>query len=131
MGGYVGHQPGGYVPRGRGLADRELPRRRDPHDRPGVVRVEQGASRRTAVEVPGWSKALMALAVATVLVVAWRWAARVGLRRAGPRRRRLRADRRRRGHCSCSRRILSPQYVLWFVPFAAIATAAGIARSAP
>ena len=45
---------------------------------PKSSRVEQGAWR-TAVGVPGWSKVLMGLAVATVLVVAWRWAARVGI----------------------------------------------------
>jgi len=90
---------------------------------PTSSRVEQGAWR-TAVGVPGWSKALMALAVATVVVVAWRWAARVGI--AG---RDLAVD----AYAPIAvvvamlvfAPILSPQYVLWFVPFAAIATAAG------
>ena len=87
---------------------------------PASSHVEQGAWR-TSVGVPGWSKVVMAAAVLTVLVVAWRWAARAGAELAvdayapvavvvamlvfGP--------------------ILSPQYVLWFLPFAAIAAARG------
>jgi hypothetical protein len=94
---------------------------------PGVVlhmldpegsRVEQGAWR-TAAEVPGWSKVVMALAVAAVFVMAWRWAAMA------------RASRRELAIDALAplavilamlvfAPILSPQYVLWFLPFAAI-----------
>ena len=37
VGRHVGARPGGHLPRGERLADRELPRGRHPHDRPGLV----------------------------------------------------------------------------------------------
>jgi hypothetical protein len=91
---------------------------------PSASRVEQGAWR-TAAAVPGWAKLAMALATIAVLVAAWRWAARAA---SGP-----------LGQVALDAYapvavvvamlvfapILSPQYVLWFLPFAAVATAAG------
>jgi hypothetical protein len=90
---------------------------------PASSRVEQGAWR-TAVGVPGWAKAVMALAVLTVLVLAWAWSAR-----ASTSRRELALDAYAPVAVVVAMLvfapILSPQYVLWFLPFAAIATAAG------
>jgi hypothetical protein len=90
---------------------------------PSSSRVEQGAWR-TAVGVPGWAKVLMAVAVLSVLVVAWAWSAR-----AAPSRRELAVDAYAPVAVVVAMLvfapILSPQYVLWFVPFAAIAAAAG------
>jgi hypothetical protein len=67
---------------------------------------------------------LMGLAVVTVLVVAWRWSAR-----ATASWRELAIDAYAPVAVVVAMLvfapILSPQYVLWFVPFAAIATAAG------
>jgi hypothetical protein len=90
---------------------------------PSSSRVEQGAWR-TAVGVPGWSKVVMVLAVVTVLVLAWTWSAR-----AAASWRELALDAYAPVAVVVAMLvfapILSPQYVLWFVPFAAIATAAG------
>jgi len=90
---------------------------------PGSSHVEQGAWR-TAVGVPGWAKVAMALAVLVVLVVAWTWSAR-----AAPSRQELALDAYAPLVVVVAMLvfapILSPQYVLWFVPFAAIATARG------
>lgn len=90
---------------------------------PASSRVEQGAWR-TAVGVPGWAKVLMGLAVATVLVVAWLWSSR-----AAPAFRERAVDAYAPVAVIVAMLvfapILSPQYVLWFLPFAAIATAAG------
>jgi hypothetical protein len=90
---------------------------------PDASRVEQGAWR-TAVEVPGWAKVAMLAATAAVVVIAWRWAARA-----------LGAAREMAIDAYAPLAavlamlvfapIVSPQYVLWFVPFAAIAAAAG------
>ena len=90
---------------------------------PGASRVEQGAWR-TAASVPGWAKVAMAVAVGLVVVRAWTWAAR-----AAAARRELAVD----AYAPLAALmallvfapIISPQYVLWFVPFAAIAAAAG------
>lgn len=90
---------------------------------PGSSRVEQGAWR-TAVGVPGWAKVLMGLAVVIVLVTAWRWSSRAA---------RVSRDLTVDAYAPVAvivamlvfAPILSPQYVLWFLPFAAIATAAG------
>ena len=94
---------------------------------PSSSRVEQGAWR-TAVGVPGWSKLVMVLAVVTVLATAWRWAARATAS-PSPCWRELALDAYAPVAVVVSMLvfapILSPQYVLWFVPFAAIATAAG------
>lgn len=90
---------------------------------PASSRVEQGAWR-TAIGVPGWAKAVMALAVLLVAVVAWAWSAR-----AAASRRELAIDAYAPVAVVVAMLvfapILSPQYVLWFLPFAAIATAAG------
>lgn len=90
---------------------------------PGSSRVEQGAWR-TAVGVPGWAKVVMGLAVVIVLVTAWRWSSRAA--RAS---RDLTVDAYAPVAVIVAMLvfapILSPQYVLWFLPFAAIATTAG------
>jgi hypothetical protein len=85
--------------------------------------VEQGAWR-TAAEVPGWSKVVMLAAMATVVAIAWSWAGRT---REGARS--LGVDAYAPIAATLAMLvfapILSPQYILWFVPFAAIAAAAG------
>ncbi len=90
---------------------------------PGASRVEQGAWR-TAVEVPGWAKAVMGLAMLAAVTCAWRWAARS----AAPTRA-LAVEAYAPVAAVVATLlfapILSPQYVLWFLPFAAIAAAAG------
>jgi hypothetical protein len=90
---------------------------------PSSSRVEQGAWR-TAVGVPAWAKVLMTLAVVTVLGLAWLWSSRAAT--AG-------REQAIDAYAPVAvvvamlvfAPILSPQYVLWFLPFAAIATAAG------
>lgn len=90
---------------------------------PSGSTVEQGAWR-TAADVPGWSKVVMLAAAVAVVALAWRWASRV----SGSRR-----DLAVDAYAPLAAvlamlvfaPILSPQYVLWFVPFAAIAAAAG------
>ena len=90
---------------------------------PASSRVEQGAWR-TAVGVPAWAKALMGLAVVSVLVLAWLWSSRATTALRG-----LAVDAYAPVAVVVAMLvfapILSPQYVLWFLPFAAIATAAG------
>jgi len=90
---------------------------------PGSSRVEQGAWR-TEVAVPGWSKVLMGVAVVAVAAAAWRLAAR-----STGHRRELAVDAYAPLAAVVAMivlaPILSPQYVLWLVPFAAIAAAAG------
>jgi hypothetical protein len=85
--------------------------------------VEQGAWR-TAAEAPGWSKVVMLGAIAVVVALAWSWAAR-----ASDRDQELAIDAYAPLAAVLAMLvfapILSPQYVLWFVPFAAIAAAAG------
>jgi len=90
---------------------------------PAASRVEQGAWR-TAVEVPGWAKVAMAVAVLTVVVLAW-----LGATRASGAARELAVDAYAPLAAVVAMLvfapILSPQYVLWFVPFAAVAAARG------
>ena len=90
---------------------------------PGGSKVEQGAWR-TAAEVPGWSKVVMLGAMAVVVALAWLWASRAR-QEARP----LAVDAYAPIAAVLAMLvfapILSPQYILWFVPFAAIAAAAG------
>lgn len=90
---------------------------------PAASHVEQGAWR-TAVGVPGWAKVAMLAATLGVVVIAWRWAARaVDAARA------MSIDAYAPLAAVVAMLvfapIVSPQYVLWFVPFAAIAAGSG------
>jgi hypothetical protein len=90
---------------------------------PAASHVEQGAWR-TSVEVDGWEKLAMAVAMAAVVALAWWWAAR-----CSGRARDLAVDAYAPVAAVIAMLvfapILSPQYILWFVPFAAIAAGRG------
>ena len=90
---------------------------------PAGSHVEQGAWR-TAAAMPWWSRPLLTAATVGVVALAWWTAAAVGA---------ARRDAALEGYAPLLAvlamlvfsPIISPQYVLWFVPWAAIATVHG------
>ncbi len=90
---------------------------------PGASTVEQGAWR-TGASVPGWAPPLLAVGAVAVAALAWWWAARA---------RPEAVEAATEAYAPLAAvlallifaPIISPQYVLWFVPFAALATAWG------
>lgn len=91
---------------------------------PGSSSVQQGAWR-TGLEVPAWVRLALTTAALATAALAWWWAGRRRRAGAGPVVVEGYAPLASVGALLVFSTIISPQYVLWLVPFAAVVVARG------